>query len=94
MIEAKVSIASCVRSRAAVITSRNILIVPIMVSRFGRPVGFPLWPGRKLVDRHPPRDISPAFACSVACFSKRFVCFKSTPTLHLTTAETERGMNF
>jgi hypothetical protein len=38
-------------------------------------VGSPVSPGRKLVDR-PPRDISPALAYSVACFSTRIVCFE------------------
>ena len=48
--------------------AQNRRSASIVAGRFGRPVGLPLWPGRKLADRHPPRDILPALAYSVVCF--------------------------
>jgi hypothetical protein len=55
---ASVSIASCVSTRAAVLTVTKICLAAIVSGRRGRPQGLPLTPGFQLVLFLPPRDIS------------------------------------
>jgi hypothetical protein len=55
---ASVSIASCVSTRAAVLTVTKICLAAIVSGRRGRPFGLPDTPGLKLVERLPPRGIA------------------------------------